>query len=52
MSDDWVTNLLVPFFKLAGLVIVGWPEGRHGPLRRRPVAEVASVDRWDRPLEA
>lgn len=43
VPDEW---------QLAGLVIVGWPESRHGPLRRRPVAEVASVDRWDRPLEA
>jgi nitroreductase len=35
---------------LAALVIVGWPQGHHGPLRRRPVADVASIDHWDRPL--
>jgi nitroreductase len=37
-------------WRLAGLAIVGWPEGSHGPLRRRPVHEVASLDRWDTPL--
>jgi nitroreductase len=35
---------------LAALVVVGWPEGHHGPVRRRPVADVASLDHWDRPL--
>lgn len=38
-------------WRLAGLAIVGWPEGKHGPLRRRAVSEVASLDRWDQPLE-
>ncbi len=32
---------------LAALVVVGWPKGRHGTLRRKPVSEVATVDRWD-----
>jgi nitroreductase len=41
ITDDW---------HLAALVIVGWPEGQHGPLRRKPVAQVASIDRWDNPL--
>ena len=41
VPDDW---------RMAGLAIVGWPEGNHGPLRRKPVAEVASLDRWDQPL--
>lgn len=35
---------------LAALVIVGWPEGHHGPLRRKPVADVAALDRWDHPF--
>jgi nitroreductase len=35
---------------LAALVVAGWPLGRHGPLRRRPVASVTSLDRWDEPL--
>ena len=34
-------------FLLAGLVPVGWPVGSHGPVRRRPVEEVAFRDRWD-----
>ena len=38
-------------WRLAGLVIVGWPAGKHGPLRRRPVREVASLDRWGPPLD-
>jgi nitroreductase len=35
---------------LAALVIVGWPEGHHGPLRRKPVADVAALDHWSHPL--
>lgn len=37
VPDDWL---------LAGHVVVGWPRGRHGPLRRRPPADVVSWDRW------
>jgi hypothetical protein len=25
---------------------IGYPEGKYGPLSRRPVAEVAFADRW------
>ncbi|OBI11575.1 nitroreductase [Mycobacterium sp. E2462] len=32
---------------IAGHIVVGWPRGRHGPLRRRPLAEFVNVDRWD-----
>ena len=28
------------------VVPLGWPEGRYGPTRRRPVGEVVSVDRY------
>jgi nitroreductase len=28
------------------LIPVGWPEGRFGPVRRRPVADVLHWDRW------
>lgn len=28
------------------LIPIGWPEGRFGPVRRRPVAEVLHWDRW------
>jgi nitroreductase len=38
VPDDWM---------LAGHVVVGWPRGRHGPVRRRPLAEVVSFDHWD-----
>lgn len=39
VPDDWL---------MAGHVVLGWPRGRHGPLRRRPVGDVTSLDRWDR----
>jgi nitroreductase len=35
---------------LASLVVVGWPAGHHGPVRRRPLPQVASLDHWDQPL--
>jgi nitroreductase len=31
---------------MAGHVVVGWPRGRHGPLRRRPLADVIFRDHW------
>jgi nitroreductase len=37
VPDDWM---------LAGHIVVGWPRGSHGPVRRRPLAEVAFLDRW------
>jgi nitroreductase len=40
VPDDWF---------LAGHVVVGWPRGNFGPLRRRPVADVVALDRWDQP---
>jgi len=40
VPDDWM---------LAGHVVVGWPRGNHGPVRRRPLAEVTSLDHWDEP---
>jgi nitroreductase len=38
VPDDWL---------LAGHVVVGWPRGRHGPVRRRPLADVVNLDHWD-----
>lgn len=38
IPKDWV---------LAGHVMVGWPKGRHGPVRRHPVDQVVNVDYWD-----
>jgi len=32
---------------LAGHVVVGWPKGRHGPVRRRSLSEVVNLDHWD-----
>lgn len=32
---------------LAGHIVVGWPRGHHGPVRRRPVADVVFRNRWD-----
>jgi hypothetical protein len=40
VPDSWM---------LAAHVVVGWPRGRHGPLRRRPVSEVVALDHWDSP---
>ena len=40
IPDDW---------QIATLVTVGWPKGGHRPVRRKPLAEVAVVDRWDQP---
>jgi nitroreductase len=37
-------------YHLMGLVIVGWPEGHFGPLRRKPIEQCTVVDHWDRPL--
>jgi nitroreductase len=41
VPDDW---------QLAALVIAGWPRGSLGPVRRRPVEEVAALDTWDAPF--
>lgn len=40
VPDDWL---------LAGHIVVGWPRGRHGPLRRRPLAQVVNLDHWNAP---
>ena len=31
------------------LMPIGWPEGHFGPVKRRPLAEVAHADRWSSP---
>ena len=38
VPEDWM---------LAGHVVVGWPRGHHGPVRRRPLAKVVALDHWD-----
>jgi nitroreductase len=40
VPDDWL---------LAAHVMVGWPRGGHGPVRRRPLADVTYLDRWGAP---
>ncbi len=43
VPDDWM---------LAGHIVVGWPRGRHGTVRRRPLADAVNLDRWDAPADA
>ena len=38
-----------PAWLLAGHVVIGWPRGKHGPVRRRPLGDVVNLDRWDQP---
>ncbi len=40
VPDDWM---------LAGHVVVGWPRGNHGLVRRHPLEAVVALDRWDGP---
>ena len=40
VPDDWM---------LAGHIVVGWPRGNHGPVRRRPLTGAVNLDRWDAP---
>lgn len=34
---------------VSATLTLGRPKGRHGPVRRRPLGELVSVDGWDRP---
>lgn len=34
-------------WRIVGLLPVGYPQGNHGPLRRRPIEEVVFWERWD-----
>jgi nitroreductase len=43
IPDDWL---------LAGHVVIGWPRGKHGPVRRRPLGDVVDLDHWDQPAVA
>lgn len=38
VPEDW---------RLAAHVVVGWPRGHHGALRRHPLARSVFLDRWD-----
>lgn len=50
VEDELRTLLgIPPDFVLAATIPLGRPEGGHGPVRRRPLAEVVFEDRWDAP---
>ncbi|MHA3021908.1 nitroreductase family protein [Mycobacterium sp. BMJ-28] len=38
-------------YLLGGHIVVGWPKGRHGPLRRRPLRDAVYLDHWDTPAD-
>jgi nitroreductase len=38
-----------PEWVLAGHVVLGWPRGNHGPVRRRPLGDVVDLDHFDNP---
>ena len=42
IPDDW---------KIATLLTVGWPKGRHHRVRRKPLPDATAVDQWDRPWQ-
>jgi nitroreductase len=42
IPEDWI---------IAGHIVIGWPKGKHGPVRRRPLAEFVNLDHWDRPAD-
>lgn len=37
VPDEWM---------LAGHIVIGWPKGKHGPVRRRPLSESVNIDHW------
>jgi nitroreductase len=50
-ADEFRAAIGIPAeWHLGALVVVGWPAGHHGPVRRRPLPDVASLDRWGAPL--
>jgi nitroreductase len=47
VEDELRETLEIPdHVALSACITLGVPEGRHGPLKRKPVAEVTFVDRW------
>jgi nitroreductase len=36
---------------VAATIPIGYPEGKHGPVRRRPLTEVVYEDRWEQSAE-
>lgn len=41
VPEDWM---------LAGHIVIGWPKGRYGPVRRRPLAHAVNLDQWGEPF--
>jgi len=37
VPDDWI---------IPGHIVVGWPKGKHGPVRRRPWQDAVYLDSW------
>jgi nitroreductase len=47
-EDDLRALIGIPDeFAIAATIPIGRPEGRHGPVRRRPIEELVFDDRWD-----
>lgn len=47
LEDEWKAALGIPDdMRTFAAIPVGWPLGRFGPVRRRPVADVVHRDRW------
>lgn len=50
VEDDLRRILEIPdHVALSACITLGRPEGRHGPLKRRPIAELTFDDRWGEP---
>ena len=39
-------------YLLGGHIVLGWPKGRHGPLRRRPLRDAVYLDHWGTPADS
>ncbi len=52
VADDLRSVLDIPVeVGISATIALGRPEGRHGPVRRRPVGELVYDDRWEGPAE-
>jgi nitroreductase len=40
-----------PEVALSACITLGRPQGHHGPVRRRPIADLTFDDRWGRPAD-
>ena len=40
VPDDWM---------IPGHIVVGWPKGSHGPVRRKPWQDAVNLDTWGSP---